>query len=177
MHHSGVQFGIDAPFSLGECMAVLPELVRDSCFFERISKYIDTFGEASVLVLFLEDLMRDPARELARCFAHLGVDENFRVDADVHLNKGSAKLYDSRLLRFLRNRPSTGPRLAKVHPHTQDKYFRPLGLRRPFHKKSIAWDARAQAMAEDTVIPDARRFLAAFGKPVDFWTLEPPARR
>lgn len=174
MHHSGVQFGIDAPYSLGECMTVLPAMVRDSCFFERISAYVEGFGEEAILVLFLEDLIKEPVAELTRCFTHLGVDPGFAVDVDIHLNRGSTKLYDSRLLRYMRNRPATGLRLAKIDPRTQDKFLRPIGLRRPFGKQPITWDEQARSRLEKTVIPDSRRFLEAYGKPADFWDLNPP---
>ena len=174
MHHSGVQFGIDAPYSLSACMELLPEIVNDSCFFERINKYVEAFGESALLVLFLEDLVRAPEPALRNSFAHLGVDPDFPVETGLHLNQGSAKLYDTRLLRRIRNWPPTGMRLAKIHPFAQDRFLRPLGLRRAFGKKPVDWDPEARRQVNERVIPDAKRFLEAFGKPADFWKLTLP---
>ena len=174
MHHSGVKFGLDAPYSVAENLKKFPQMIDDSCFFERISKYVAAFGTGAILVVFLEDLKRNPQYEMARCFRHLGIDDSCKVDPGVRLNEGTSKLYDSRLLRYLRNRPSSGHALASLDPETQDKWLRPLGLRRPF-KDSIEWDRESIALVEAQVLPDSQRFLAAYGKPPDFWDSLPSA--
>jgi len=168
MHNSGVQFGLNAPYELAENLEVFPQMILDSCYFERISKYIDAFGREPILVLFLEDLTRDPQRELARCFRHLGVDDSFEVGDSPRLNEGSSKYYDTRLLRWARNTPTFGFRLAAMTPAQQDRLLKPLGLRRRFRKR-VRWSDRALAIVRERVMPDARRFLAAYGKPEDFW--------
>jgi hypothetical protein len=48
----------------------------------QLERYIDRFGAANVLVLLYEDLAREPAATLARCFAFLGVDPAFRPDME-----------------------------------------------------------------------------------------------
>lgn len=173
MHHSGVKFGLNAPYLLAETLEVFPQMIRDSCFLERISKYVDAFGEASILVLFLEDLRESPQRELRRCFKHLGVDEGFAVDGQVRLNEGRSKFYDSRLLRYLRTQPWSGFKLAKLSPEAQDRILVPTGLRRAF-RHPVQWDAEATAMVQASVVPDARHFLQAYGKPEGFWDLNFP---
>jgi hypothetical protein len=112
--------------------------------------------------------------ELARCFRHLGIDDSYKVDTDVRLNEGSSKLYDSRFLRYLRNQPRSGRALPRFDPQTQDRWLRLLGLRKPF-KDPIQWDRESIALVEDQVLPDSRQFLAAYGKPVDFWRCRPTA--
>ena len=109
MHHSGVKFGLNAPFSMAENLAVFPQMVKDSLFFERISKYVDAFGRDSIMVLFLEDLTRQPQAEMEKCFLHLGVDSKFAIATALRLNEGTSKLYDTRVLRYLRTRPWSGP--------------------------------------------------------------------
>jgi len=168
MHNSGVLFGLNAPYDLAENLEVFPQMIRDSCFFERISKYVAAFGQEPILVLFLEDLSRDPQGELARCFRHLGVEEGFQVQLGARLNQGSSKYYDSRPLRWLRSNPRTGFKLARLSPQQQDRLLIPLGLRRPF-RQPIEWSERALAIVRQQVLPDARRFLAAYGKAPDFW--------
>jgi Sulfotransferase domain len=172
MHHSGVKFGLDAPYGMAENLNTFPQMIDDSCFFERVSKYVTAFGADAILVLFLEDFQRHPQQALARCFRHLGLDDSHEADVDVRLNEGSSKLYDSRLLRYLRNQGKTGPALARVGPQTQDRWLQPLGLRRHF-RDTIQWDRESIAIVEERVLPDSRQFLASYGKPADFWDARP----
>ncbi len=170
MHHSGVKFGLNAPFGMAECLDTFPQMIVDSLYFERISKYVDAFGGAAILVLFLEDLRSQPQRELQRCFRHLGVDSRFRAVEELRLNEGSSKLYDTRVLRRLRTWHWSGFKLAKLSPEAQDRVLRPLGLRRPF-TKPVHWDERSLALVRERILPDSRRFLEAWGKPADFWRI------
>ena len=100
---------------------------------------------------------------------------SFQVDARVRLNEGSSKLYDTRLLRYLRNHPRVGYKLAALDPERQDRLLRPLGLRRPF-RGSISWDAASIGRVQEAVLPDSTRFLQAYGKAVDFWDFQPSGK-
>lgn len=170
MHHSGVKFGLNAPYGMAENLEIFPQMIKDSLFFERISKYVHAFGAGSIQVIFLEDLKTQPQREMQKCFRHLGVDDSFQVQEELRLNRGSSKYYDTRMLRYIRSKPWSGFKLARLNPEQQDKLLRPLRLRRAFNKP-ISWDARSLQMVREQVLPDARRFLEAYGKPVDFWEL------
>jgi len=171
MHHSGVKFGLNAPYSLAENLEVFPQMIRDSCYLQRISKYEEAFGGERILVLFLEDLRRAPQQELGRCFRHLGVDDAFRIDETVKLNEGQLKVHDTRLLRYLRNHRWFGPRLARLNPEAQDRILVPTRLRRRF-QRPVEWDERARDKVRELVIPDACAFLQAYGKPRDFWDMQ-----
>ena len=168
MHHSGVKFGLNAPFDLADNLESFPQMIKDSLFFERISRYVDTFGRESILVLFLEDMNRNPQQELEKCFSHLGVDPGFKIVEELRLNRGSSKLYDTRILRYIRSKPWSGFKLAKLNPEQQDRLLRPLGLRRPF-SKPVHWSEKSLSLVRETVQPDAQKFLQDWGKPVDFW--------
>jgi hypothetical protein len=171
MHHSGVKFGLNAPYSLAENLQRFPQMIRDSMFFERISKYVDAFGKEAIRVLFLEDLNQRPQQELQKCFSHLGVDVGFQVKEEMRLNKGSSKYYDTRILRYIRSKPWSGFKLARLNPEQQDRLLQPLRLRRPF-TQPVQWDESASAMVRDSVLPDAKKFLTAFGKNADFWEFQ-----
>jgi hypothetical protein len=176
MHHSGVKFGLNAPFGLAKSLRAFPQMVEDSLYFERISKYVNAFGGDSILVLFLEDLVRQPQQEVAKAFRHLGVEAEFRIDGNLRLNEGSSKLYDTRILRLIRSKPWSGYKLARLNPEQQDRLLKPLGLRRAF-SRPVQWDAASIAMVREQVMPDSQRFLAAYGKPPDFWKFEPGCQR
>ena len=170
MHHSGVMFGVNAPFDLAGCLERFPQMIRDSMFYQRICGYLEAFGPQSVLVLFLEDLRQDPQREMEKCFRHLGVDSGFTVRPLPPLNEGGSKLYDTAGLRRLRATPWLAPLLNRFTREQQDRLFRPVGLRRAF-AGPVQWDECSLAMVRQSVVPDARRFLRYFGKPEDFWQL------
>jgi hypothetical protein len=173
MHHSGVKFGLNAPYSMAENLEMFPQMIKDSLFFERISKYVQAFGAGSIQVIFLEDLKAQPQREIQKCFRHLGVDDSFHVQEELRLNSGSSKYYDTRVLRYIRSKPWSGFKLARLNPEQQDRLLQPLGLRRPF-TRAVAWDERSIALVRETVLPDAKKFLAAFGKDADFWQFQTP---
>ena len=150
MHQSGVKFGLNAPYSMAENLEMFPQMIKDSLFFERISKYVDAFGPKSIQVIFLEDLKTQPQLEMGKCFRHLGVDDSFRVQKELRLNRGSSKYYDSRILRYFRSKPWSGFKLARLSPEQQDRFLIPLGLRRPFNKP-VQWDAGSLAMVREQI--------------------------
>jgi hypothetical protein len=169
MHHSGIFFGLDAPYILGDAMESFPEMVEDSMYWNRISKYIDAYGNDKVLVLFLEELKQEPERLLKTCFEHLGVDSEFEIkNEQTQLNAGNTKLYDTKLLRKMRNHRFTGPKISKIKAENQDKYFKPLRLRKPFTEKVI-WDAKAMEYYLNRIKPNSDIFLEKNGKARDFW--------
>jgi hypothetical protein len=169
MHHSSPLFGFDTPYDLGEAMQMLPQMVMDSMYWTRISRYREVFGDERILVMFLEDLVADRERELRRCFDFLGLEPLAGIDAEpVALNTGSSKRMDTRLLRKIRNNRFLGPRLALIPATAQDRLLVPLGLRRR-SVRTVDWTPEAERAFSETVAPDARRFLEFYGKPADFW--------
>lgn len=169
MHNSSPLYGFSTPWVLSDALRQLPQMYRDAFYWERISGYREAVGDERILVLFLEDVARSQADELRRCFRFLGLDES---PADsiprLALNTGKQKLIDTRLLRWLRHHEPFGQLLARIPASRQDRWFYPLGLRRPFGE-SVRWDAEALAILREQVAPDARRFLEFYGKPRDFW--------
>jgi hypothetical protein len=169
LHHSSPLWGFDTPFDLGEAMLIQPQMVMDSLYWTRISRYRETFGDTRILVVFLEDLVARRGRELRRCFDFLGLEAHAVSDAEpIALNTGSSKRMDTRLLRRLRNNRFIGPRLARIPAAVQDRLLVPLGLRRR-SRATIYWSPEAERVLSETVAPDARRFLEFYGKAVDFW--------
>ena len=170
MHHSGVTFGLDAPYELSQCLQVFPQMIQDTLFWKRILKYREAFGDAAILVIFLEDLKSDQGRVLDLCFTHLGLDtKKYPQGTSINLNAGEKKLYDTRALRFLRTNRLTGMKLAKIPPLTQDRIFVPLGLRRTFGNKPLAWDTQSNEIFRQEIVPDSLRFLDFYGKTANFW--------
>lgn len=170
-HHSGPNYAINAPFGIDAAMTELPALLEDSRYWRRLQNYRRHFRDDQILVIFLEDLQRDPQQVLRQCYEFLGVNSRFvnTVADSTQLNAGEEKLYDTRLLRYLRTHPRTGFKIARLPIPTQDRLFRRFGLRRPF-TRPIRWSAEARARVVHTLRADVAEFLAFCGRPADFWT-------
>lgn len=168
-HHSGPKFGINTPHELGKALAALPNMIEDTLFWRRINNYRERIPDERIHVLFLEDLKKQPDTELSRCFDFLGVDPQFRVpDTSRQLNRGSKKLYDSKLFRWMRTNRLIGPPISKISISTQDRIGSKMGLRKTFHNK-IEWDIQTQNQILSLIGDDMASFLQFYGKSGDFW--------
>jgi len=170
-HDSGAQSGWFLPWDLGEAMRYRPAMMENTRYWRRVSAYRRIIPDNRILTLTLEDLTQDTAKTLRRCFEFLGVTTDVAIDpADARRNPGSAKLYDTRFLRWLRINPITGPLLAALPYPMQRTLVRPL--RRRF-TKSTPWPPGLRRTIWRELSNDAERFLHYCGKPPSFW---PPPR-
>ncbi len=173
MHHSGVQFGLNPPFEIGECLEVFPQMLSDSLYWQRISKYRSRFGDAAIAVVLLEELKADWFSCLEKCIRHLGLDPvRLPVSEPVAMNTGQEKRYDTRLLRVLRRTPIVGPALARVEPRTQIRWLPRLGLRRRFGQSAVDWDEQTLLQLQQTLYPDSTQFLEFYQRPPDVWPFQ-----
>jgi len=171
MHHSAANFGLLAPYKLGQCLEAFPQIVQDSLYWERLKIYKNTFGDNAIRVVFMEDMIENRRAVLEECFTHLGIDaENYSEPELVKLNDGEQKRYDRRLLRFLRKNRLTRKKTSEI-AHTKPEILRKYGLRPTFGKKKIKWDVNARKILEDIIDPDSRVFLENYGKTISFWNL------
>jgi hypothetical protein len=169
-HHSGPCYAVNAPFGINDAMTSLPVLLGDSLYWQRLQRYRRHFRDDQILVVFLEDLQKDPQTALKRCYEFLGVDSTFTNNSanTTQLNSGEEKLYDTRLLRLLRTNEFTGYKIARLSIPTQDKIFRRIGLRRPF-TAPIEWDSSSRARVVNALKTDIGEFLTYCGRPKNFW--------
>ena len=56
----------------------------------RYRRFLETFGRGQVLVLFFEDLIRQPARTMRVLFGFLGVDQHVTIDTTGVFNRSGA---------------------------------------------------------------------------------------
>ncbi len=170
-HHSGRCYGVNAPYSIAGALQQFPNMVADSMYWKLLCVYRRRVPDERILALCMEDLRKDPASQLKRCFEFLGVDPSVRIERlDRKLNPAEAKLYDTRLLRFLR----THPRRRPIWPRLPQKWAvwieGSLGLRKPFTGPA-PWDPDTRAWFVELVRDEARRYLDYCGKPQDYWKL------
>ena len=168
-HHSGPHYAVNAPFGIANAISGLPALLADSRYWTRLQCFREHFSDEQILVVFLEDLQKNPQQELSRCYAFLGVDAEFQnPSAGAQLNSRDEKLYDTRLLRLLRTNSFTGYKLAKLSVPKQNQLFSRLGLRRPF-TKPLEWDEATRQLVVRTLREDIQQFLNYAGKSPSFW--------
>jgi hypothetical protein len=175
LHHSGHGYGVSVPPTISQALKKFRNLLDDTLYWQRINTYRRHVPDSRIHVLFLEDLFRDPATELANCFRFLGVDPTVRIkNTHRRLNTGTSKLYDSPLMGLIRSYPFTNQLWDTLPFDAQNRIGRLLGLRRLF-RKPISWDPRALQWVTQEIAPDAGQFLKHYGKPPDFWSLRPKA--
>ena len=151
----------------------VPWMLDASLFWRQISFYRENFPDDRIHVVFFEDYVADPDRELARCFEFLGVDASFVVpDArEVH-NPSLGRKADKALGRILRKTPGTTG-LWTLLPAGLRRLIQPH-LTMKLEDKPI-WPDWVREDAINNVRPDMARFLSFYGKPPEYWDLEPVA--
>jgi hypothetical protein len=169
MHHVGPQYGFNTPFELYAAMRERPSIIKDARYWQKINLYRQQFSDEQIHVIFLEDLRAEPQAVISSCFEFLGVDPKIPItDSDRQLNSGGTKLYDSRLLRFLRSNRWSGIPLSKIPVNTQNKLFSSCGLRRK-SGVPILWEERSRQLAHEVLFDECTQFLQHYGKSPDFW--------
>ena len=168
-HHSGPRFGLDTPFDIEQALRKFPGIINDTQYWSRLNNYRNLFPEENIHVLFLEDLNSRTDAELETCFKFLGVDPGIPIEGlSRQLNTGSSKLYDSRLLRKIRNHRFTGIPLSKIPVARQDKILSRVGLRRQFDQP-VSWKQETKQWLLSQLQDEMSAFLAYAGKPPDYW--------
>lgn len=153
-----------------------PFLIDSTNYGAQLDHYLQLFPERQTLVLFMEDLNRQPQSVYRRCFEFLGVDPAHEVPPEVsYINATGdrrmvaplhSKLRENRLYRAAMKLVPQGARAAvlkagpvrKVMTTKQDK---------------PVWDAQAVQIVRDRLGDAPARFLERFGKPADFWPAAP----
>lgn len=77
---------------IDQAVRSFPDLIAYSCYNRQIEPYLETFGPASVLPVFLERLRDRPDAELQRIFAFLQVREKPIWHADLISNVSAERL-------------------------------------------------------------------------------------
>ena len=79
-------------------LRTVPSIVESSLYWKQINVYRRHYPDERIHVMFLEDLKHDPHGELARCFAFLGVNPDFRVrGAEIPRNARAGRTIDEPL--------------------------------------------------------------------------------
>lgn len=71
---------IEPEVTLEKALQQYPDLITDSCYATKLAAYFRYFDRDQVLILFYEDLDRQPESFIASLFAFIGVDHGFKPD-------------------------------------------------------------------------------------------------
>ena len=155
-----------APGSFSKAVFEVPGLLDASLYWKQVSAYREHFPDERILVLFFEDFTARPEAVVRRVLAFLGLDREVPLASGLAANNPSSShrspLWSGRMLQKI-------PGYARVRrlPMWLRKPFSPF-LSTPFSEQPL-WEEPARAWALEKIAPDAKQFLAFYGKPEEYW--------
>ena len=146
-----------------------PNLVDTSRYWSQIQLYRKYFGDDQILVLFFDELKKNPERVLKQCFSFLGVDPDVRLanPAEHRHVTGQFKV-ESDLLKRVRANTALSVASRFIPVHLKNLLRKRLEIRvdgRP------DWDPAEHRWVINQIADDVRTVLDFYGKPVDYWDL------
>ena len=145
------------------------DYLRTCNYLRQIQAYRRFFPENRILILFLEEMISDPALVLGKCASFLGIGNLFG-DIDMSpRNRTSDDSEDRRVLSLLKK--ATGyDRLRNSTPTWLKGIFK-LVLKWQI-RNGVQWDKNILSWVVDEIHEDTRHFLDRHGKASDFWNFE-----
>ena len=170
-HDTGPQRGWHLPFTLPEAVNYRPQMIINTLYWQRTAAFRSILPNSQILYLCLEDLQENPNDVLRKCFDFIGVDPSFTTECShVRLNEGRQKMYDTKLMRFIRAHHYALRIYGRIPPRIRQK-FQPI-FRKSFANKMIEWDPIFSDKFSKALSRDVQSFLLACDKSTDFWGKE-----
>ena len=158
------------PLSFPEAICRNEKYIETSDYLTQIDAYRQYYADARILVLFLEDMQRDHAAVMARCFRFLGVDTAFCVPRPKRWNSAVTGLRDRPIGAALRRVPGVSS-LRRAIPKGSWRRIRPL-LRRKVQAETPEWTVEIRDEVLTRLAANTAVLLERYGKPADFWSLK-----
>lgn len=162
-----VKYGYDSrPFK--KMLREYPNLVDTSRYWFQIQLYRKYFGDDQILVLFFEDLKKDPEGVMKQCFSFLGVCPDVKLANSAERQNVTGRFNaESNLLKRMRTKAAFNF-LSQALPAPLKKLLKSrLEIRidsRP------VWDAATRQWVISEIAEDMHTFMNFYRRP-DFWTL------
>jgi hypothetical protein len=135
--------------------------------FFVLEPYNKRFKQEQILVLFTEDLRKDPVGVLGPCFKFLEVDNTVNNIDLTPQNISFDKQYDRSYTKLFRQRKSI-VRIAQGLPKPMKHILKHLFTQKK--KQRPQWDSETLRHVIDTIWDDNMDFLAKHNKSDTFWT-------
>lgn len=95
------EVGGDIHAYLDPRVAQTQRFIRDGLYFRQLQPFIDLFGREAILILFTEDIPRDPAGQIARLAEHIGLNDPLVLPKGDRVKDSVTPVVPPRLRRFL----------------------------------------------------------------------------
>jgi Sulfotransferase domain len=147
--------------------------LTDACnYLRQLEPYRQFYGDESIHVIFHDDFRRDPTQVLKQCFEFLGVDPSVEVSAgNTRLNESDGKSIAAPFLSHLRSIPGYRRAVDRLPLSLRDRVARTFFYQTV--RQRPQWRPETRAWVAHLLRDDLRSFLTQFGKPADFWNLDP----
>jgi hypothetical protein len=153
--------------SISESVDLQPTLLTQGAYWTNINVYRSLFPDEQILIVFLEDFSRDPNRELARCFAHIGVKPWSGVRNPERPRNASSEFSRDRGLGRIMRGSRAFAALRNSVPQWVVDAGKAVLTERPQY--IVTWDPEARTRVIAALQEDATRFLEFCGKRPDYW--------
>ncbi|MEM6552975.1 MAG: sulfotransferase [Planctomycetota bacterium] len=148
------------------------QLIDTSRYHAQLQGYRQHFPDDRIHVVFYEEFSRDADAVLSGIFEFLGVDPSVKIQgADTPRYTSDNKRSDLALTNVLRKRLPGFFKLRDMAPKGLRETAKKL-LKRPIPGKPD-WDPDTLAWTRQQLADDTAAFLAAVGKPADYWDTKP----
>ncbi|WP_303904048.1 sulfotransferase domain-containing protein [Thiohalomonas denitrificans] len=146
-------------------------LISHGMYWSNINVFRSRFPDQQILILFLEDLCKNPQRELNKCFRHIGVDSEVKVEG-LHQprNRAGSHRDDRFLLRLARSQPFFH-HAKNLVPERAKTLLKGIFTRK-HHPPSVEWDTSLRDDLTAEFRKDARQLLQYCHKDPDYWHFE-----
>lgn len=155
--------------SINTAITAQQSLVGLCRYWSNLAPYRELFPADQLLVLFLEDMARDPQSELKKCFKFLGVDPDVQLPGLGVKNSSDSRRRRGSIAQLL-SRYDIIDRIRSRLPKSINNFGKRL-LTSSFDEEPD-WMQDHKAYIANELRDDVGKFLQAYGKPADFWDTE-----
>lgn len=146
-------------------------LVTFGLYWKHLNTYRALFPDEQILVVFLEDLARDPRREIERAYRHIGVDPTFTPPMlGQRCNTSTDRARSLAATTMVRHVPGVR-HFASLLPERVVELGKRVLTPSKHAEPTIEWSPRALQAVSKLFREDSHRLLRHFSKPHDFWDL------
>ena len=157
------------PASINLAVSEDRRLKLHGMYWKNLQVYRAMFSDEQLLIVFLEDFSKDPERELARCFEHIGVDSQYRPEnASSPRNTAQNRRQDGRAARLLRLLPFFDQLKESIPPSWVTAAKELLTRKKEY---DVVWDEEVLRALENQYVRDSQRLLSFCDKPLNYWDL------
>lgn len=145
------------------------QYIQTANYSQMLEPYNKRFKQEQILVLFTEDLRKDPVGVLGPCFKFLEVDNTINNIDLTPQNVSFDKPYDRSYTKLFRQSKSI-VRIAQGLPKPMKYILKHLFTQKK--KQRPKWDSETLRHVVDAIWDDNMDFLAKHNKSHTFWTLD-----